>query len=516
MRNFILLLRSSRCILQPQLTGQLRSWSWVHFAAPYLFIICLDYVLKTSIDKIRENGFKLTKKRSRRYPAKTITDTDYADDIAILANTPNQAETLQHSLERATAGIGLHVNAHKTEYKCYNQTGDISTLDGTSLKLVDKFTNLGSSVSSTEKDIDTRLTKAWTAIDRLSIIWKSDLTNKMKRSFFQAAVVSILLYGCSHSLLAVRMPPQPTWTLTKRLEKKLDGNYTRMLRAILNKSRRQHIKGHQLYGHLPPITKTIQVRRTRHAGHCWRSRDGLISDVLLWTPTYGRAKAGRTTRTYIQQLCEDTDVALKTCQRRWTIGRSRERGSGISMLVARHDDDDNCCASYASKRYFKLRQIHFILNVNCHLKFLFKLLLFGKVAVNLNLKGVKRYRQRGNVWITSTDDIFNGRSSNFDRGFLFSIRVPSILTSFQYCWRRKECRGENFCKPLSHNCIYCSQSGGKKLLLQLSILTRANNWNGICNKNKSLVMFCKLTNNDSESRWVAVFIDFFEGRHIMR
>ena len=116
----------------------------------------------------------------------------------------------------------------------------------------------------------------------------------MKRSFFQAAVTSILLYGCT------------TWTLTKRLEKKLDGNYTRMLRAILNKSWRQHPTRHQLYGHLPPITKTIQVRRTRHAGHCWRSRDELISDVLLWTPTHGRAKAGRPARTYIQQLCEDT------------------------------------------------------------------------------------------------------------------------------------------------------------------------------------------------------------------
>ena len=118
-------------------------------------------------------------------------------------------------------------------------------------------------------------------------------TDKMKRSFFQAAVTSILLYGCT------------TWTLTKRLEKKLDGNYTRTLRAILNKSLRQHPTRHQLCGHLPPITKTIQVRRTRHAGHCWRSRDELISDVLLWTPTHGHAKAGRPAWTYIQQLCED-------------------------------------------------------------------------------------------------------------------------------------------------------------------------------------------------------------------
>ena len=266
------------------------------------------------------------------HPAKTITDADYADDIAILANTHNQAETLLHSLEQAAAGIALDINAHKTEYMCYNQTGDISTLDRTPLKLEDKFTYLGSSVKSTEKDIDTRLTKAWTAINRLSIKWKSDLTDKMKCSFFQAAVASILLYGCTTS------------TLTKRLERKLDGNYTRMLRAILNKSWRQHPTRHQLYGHLPHITKTIKVRRTRHAGHCWRSRDELISDVLLWTPTHGRTKAGRPARTYSQQLCEDTEVVQKTCLRRWTIGKSGERGSGISVLPARHDDDDKSTA----------------------------------------------------------------------------------------------------------------------------------------------------------------------------
>ena len=110
----------------------------------------------------------------------------------------------------------------------------------------------------------------------------------MKRNFFQARVVSILLYGCT------------TRTLTKRLGKKLDGNYTRMWRAILNKSWRQHPTKHQIYGQLHPITKTIKARRTRHAGHCWGSRDELISDVLLCTPTYGWAKAGRPAWTYIQ------------------------------------------------------------------------------------------------------------------------------------------------------------------------------------------------------------------------
>ena len=143
----------------------------------------------------------------------------------------------------------------------------------------------------------------------------------MKRSFFQAAVISILLYGCT------------TWMLTKRL-KKLDGNYTRMLRAILNKSWRQHPTRHQLYGHLPPITKTIQVKWTRHAGHCWRSKDKLFNDVLLWTPTYDQLE--HTYSSYVRIR----DVALKTCQKRWIIGRSGERGSAIAVLAAHDDDDD--------------------------------------------------------------------------------------------------------------------------------------------------------------------------------
>ena len=144
----------------------------------------------------------------------------------------------------------------------------------------------------------------------------------MRSSFFQAAVVSILLYGCT------------TWTLKRQLEKKLDGNYTKMLRAILNKSWRQHPTKNQLYGHLPPITKTIQVRQTRHAGHYWRSREEIISEVLQWTPTYNRAKTGRPARTYIQQLCEDTGCSPEdqpeamNDREKW-----RESVSGISVLA---------------------------------------------------------------------------------------------------------------------------------------------------------------------------------------
>ena len=107
----------------------------------------------------------------------------------------------------------------------------------------------------------------------------------MKRSFFQAAVASVLLYGCT------------TWTLTKRLEKKLDANYTRMLRANHGGNTPQSTNY---------TTTCLPSRKLSSAGHCWMNRDEFISDILQWTPTYGRAKAGRPARTYIQQVCEDT------------------------------------------------------------------------------------------------------------------------------------------------------------------------------------------------------------------
>ena len=150
----------------------------------------------------------------------------------------------------------------------------------------------------------------------------------MKGSFFQAAIVAILLYGCT------------TWTLTKMLEKRLDGIYTRMLLAILNKSWKQHPTKQQ-YSHLPPITKTIQVRRTRHAGHRWRCRDEVISDILLWTPTHGRAKARRLARTYLQQLCEDTGCSSEDLPKAMNDEEGWRERVGISVLIARPDDDDD-------------------------------------------------------------------------------------------------------------------------------------------------------------------------------
>ena len=254
------------------------------------------------------------------YPAKTITDADYADDIALLAITPNQAETLLHNLERAAADIGLHVNAHKTEYMCYNQTGDISTLDGTSLKLVDKFTYLGSSVSSTEKDIDTRLTKAWTAIDRLSIIWKSDLTDKMKRSYFQAAVVSILLYGGT------------TWTLTRR---QLHKNCWEQYWTISGGNTPQATNYTATYLPSRKLYKLDEAEAQDTARLATTNSSVMYS---YGPPHMAKQKQDDQLEHTYRSYARIRDVALKTCQREWMIGRSGERGSEISVLAARHDD----------------------------------------------------------------------------------------------------------------------------------------------------------------------------------
>ena len=167
-----------------------------------------------SIDLMEENGLTLKSTRSRQYPSKTISDTDYADDILLLANTSTQAKSLLHSLDQAVGGIDLHVNADKTEYMCFNQKRDIFTLKNCSLKVVNKFTYLGSNVSSNENDINIWHAKA---TNRLLITWKSNLSDTIKWNFFQAAVVSIILYRCS------------TWTLTNCIEKKKVRNCTRMI-----------------------------------------------------------------------------------------------------------------------------------------------------------------------------------------------------------------------------------------------------------------------------------------------
>ena len=197
----------------------------------------------------------------------------------------------------------------------------------------------------------------------------------MKRSFFQAAIMLILLYRCT------------TWTLTKRMEKKLGGNYTRMLRVILNKSWRQHPTKQQLCGHLRTITKTINVRRTRNAGNCWNSRDVLISDELLWTPHMAVQNQDDQLKPTISSSVRIRDIALKTCQMLWTIGRNTERGSGISMMAARQDDNELVEIIIGNfGRFLLLHQLQYLYPA-LYLRYCFSLLLYLKKKVRLCLPG---------------------------------------------------------------------------------------------------------------------------------
>ena len=153
-------------------------------ARRYISPVPFYHMLRMSIDLMKENGFTLAKESSRRYPRQTIPDADYTDDIALLINTAAHTESPLHSLEQVVSGIGVTVNAEKTEHMCFNQRGAISILNSGPLKLVDKFTYLGNRVSCTENDINTWL--AWTAIDRWPVIWRSKLSDKIKRSFFKS------------------------------------------------------------------------------------------------------------------------------------------------------------------------------------------------------------------------------------------------------------------------------------------------------------------------------------------
>ena len=148
---------------------------------------------------------------------------------------------------------------------------------------------------------------------------------------------ALVAFGWQALLLATQQKPASSNSYQAMKKNHI---YIYILRAILNKSWRQHPTKQQLYGHLPPTMKTIQVRWTRHAGICWRSRDKLISDILLWTFSRGRAKAGWPARTYIQQLCADTGCSLEDLPKAMDDKEGWWKGSGIFVLMVWHDDDD--------------------------------------------------------------------------------------------------------------------------------------------------------------------------------
>ena len=267
--------------------------------APYLFAIIIDYVMRRAIsDRAHELGFTLQPRRSRRVHSVNVTDLCFADDIALLVDELHQAQELLQLLETEAAQVGLHVNGPKTELMSFNQdqTITIKSIAGHLIKVVENFKYLGGRMKSSEDDIKVRKALAWVACNKLRKVWSSSLKRSIKVRLFVATVESILLYNCG------------TWTLTKQMEKSLNGVYTRMLRVALNVSWKQHMTNKELYGDLPKVTSKIAMHRLRLAGHCVRHHEEIASQLVLWNPLHGNPGRGRRKTDFIDVIKRDTSL----------------------------------------------------------------------------------------------------------------------------------------------------------------------------------------------------------------
>ena len=272
--------------------------------APYIFIIVVDYIMRTSMADLEEPGFTLKPRQSRRHPAEKLADVEFADDVALITESIKQAQEFLHSLEEAANAVGLHMNESKTKYLCVNTPRPIPaplvSSSGRVLEEVDDFVYLGSWIASSEHDFLVRKAKAWAACHKMRNIWQSDLRRDLKISLFQATVESILLYGSE------------TWTMTESLRKKIDGCYTRMLWMVLDSNwkvrRRTRQTNAQTYGNLQRVTTKIQQRRMRLAGHLHRHPELVGHKLVLWEPTHGRRLQGGHKITFVDTLRKDTDL----------------------------------------------------------------------------------------------------------------------------------------------------------------------------------------------------------------
>ena len=191
--------------------------------APFLIAIVLDYAMGQAIDGKEEKlTFKLDRRRSRQQNPTVITETDFADDNALITEDMNQAQELLTRVEIESCKIGL--NYTTLEVIHYNQVNSVPVLakDGSTIKTVDNFKYLGAWMLSSGKDFLVRKALAWSACHKLRKVWKSNLSEEIKKRLFLTTLELIALYGSE------------TWSVDKTLCKRLDACYTRMLRMAMN------------------------------------------------------------------------------------------------------------------------------------------------------------------------------------------------------------------------------------------------------------------------------------------
>ena len=273
--------------------------------APYLFIIVVDYIMRTAMGNLEEPvGFTIRPRQSRRHPAEKLADVEFADDVALITDTIKEAQAFLLSLEDAARSVGLHMNEGKTKYLFVNTPRPVPaplvSSKGCGIEEVEDFVYLGSWIASSEHDFLVRKAKAWAACHRMRTIWQSDMRRDLKINLFQATVESILLYGSE------------TWTITEALKKKIDGCYTRMLWMVLDSKwkdrKRNRVTNADTYGSLQRVSTKIQQRRMRLAGHIHRHNELVGHELLLWEPKHGHSGRGKKRLTYVDTLRKDTEL----------------------------------------------------------------------------------------------------------------------------------------------------------------------------------------------------------------
>ena len=241
------------------------------------------------------DGITLKRRQSSRHPAVVFADLAFADDICLLEDILAAAQDLLLGVETATQEIGLYLDAAKIRVMHLNpiSTPPLCVIDGSEIVRVDEFKYLGG-YTNTAYDVKTRIGRAWGAAHSLRKVCTAPIHRSTKLKVFKVVVGSILLYGAE------------SWSLTSTHSKKLDGNYTRLLRTALDVSWKSHTTNKALYDPLPRITTVIRKHRLALAGHM--RHDEAAAKVLLWTPDAKRRR-GRPNQT-IKNIIEE-DVGFK-------------------------------------------------------------------------------------------------------------------------------------------------------------------------------------------------------------
>ena len=261
-------------------------------AAPYLFIIVLDYALRIAFHNPKL-GFEVQPRKSSRHPAIHVTDLDFADDLAIVTEDVQHAQELLRALEDAAAEVGLIINCKKTKVLACGKIPpfSITLRDDSPIEHVPDFKYLGSWIRTSDKDISIRKALATKACKNLSRVWKSPLSTEHRLRLFRAMVEPVLLYGCE------------TWTVNQEMLDRLNGCYTRLLRIAHNVDWTAHARNSFLYGNgtIPPLAHTIAKRTLRFAGHAFRAKDQLVPDIMMFEPRPTASKLS-----YLKTLCHLT------------------------------------------------------------------------------------------------------------------------------------------------------------------------------------------------------------------